>query len=85
MKFPSFSLAARVTLGAAILVAICAIALVQLIVGKAREAYLADRGAVLINQAQQTATRFGLGIESVRVRQAKLARSSRWKSGSGRG
>jgi PAS domain S-box-containing protein len=60
------SLAARVMLGAAALVAVCAIGLVYLIVEKGREAYLADRGATLTNQAQRSATRFVLGIDSVR-------------------
>jgi PAS domain S-box-containing protein len=63
---PSLSLATRLMLGAAALVAVCAVGLVYLVVEKSREAYLAERGATLTNQARRGAARLGLSMTSVR-------------------
>lgn len=60
------SLAARMILGAGILVAVSATAFVWLVVKTDRAAYLADRGAALENRVQRAATQFSNNIDSLR-------------------
>jgi len=66
MRSFNLSLSARVMLVAVALVALCAVALVYLIVGKEREAYLADVSTALTNRAQSSATQLGLRIDDMR-------------------